>query len=213
MKNEEIGDNQHPIQEIIKKKLNIIYLDSHSQIWDWRLGGCRSEYFIPFYSWLNTLKCIWEDDYSWNGGTWIDDPESNTQNITKDTKLNFLSKCIASYRLCFKPLLSKYGIGWQYRNGCGQGDYTRCTFKWWTLSIYRSHTQWTGWNDGTHKHGWKDKKFLFSKKWKDYDHEYEIGDTYGVVVNKVSEEEFEADLEKLESCLETWNEEEEYYGE
>ena len=153
MKNEEIGDNQHPIQEIIKKKLNIIYLDSHSQIWDWRLGGCRSEYFIPFYSWLNTLKCIWEDDYSWNGGTWIDDPESNTQNITKDTKLNFLSKCIASYRLCFKPLLSKYGIGWTYKKGCGQGDRSYVKFKWWTLSIYRSHTQWTGWNDGTHKHG------------------------------------------------------------
>ena len=202
MKNEEIGDNQHPIQEIIKKKLNIIYLDSHSQIWDWRLGGCRSEYDIPFRAWLYTLKCIWKDEYSWHGGTWINDPESNTQNVTKDTKLNFLSKCIASWRYCFSPLLSKYGIGWQYRNGCGQGDYTRCTFKWWTLSVYRDHTNWDG--GGTHMHEWKDKKFLFSKKWKDYDHVYEIGDIYGVVANKVSEEEFDADLERRA---------EEYYGE
>ena len=91
----------------IKKKLNILRLDSHSQIWDWQLGGCRSEYYIPFSGWQDTFRCIWKDDYSWNGGTWIDDPESNTQNITEDTKLNFLSKCIESWYLCFKPLLSK----------------------------------------------------------------------------------------------------------
>jgi len=184
-----------PIAQLIKKKLNIIYLDGHSQIWDWRLGGCRSEYAIPFHAWLTTLKEVWNDGYCWHGGTWINDPKSNTQNITEDTKLNFISKCIASYRLCFKPLLSKYGLGWQYRNGCGQGDYTYCKLKWWTLSIYRSHTNWVG---GTHMHKWKDKKFLFSKKWKEYDHEYEIGDTYGVVVNKVSEEAFETSLEKKE---------------
>jgi len=196
-----IGDNQHPIQEIIKKKLNIIYLDWHSQIWDWQLGGYRKETLNPLPSMLYTLRCIWKGDYRWMGGTWLDDPKANTQNITRDTKINFLSKCIASWCLCFSPLLSKRGVGWTYKNGCGQGDRSYVRFKWWTLTHYRDHTEWTG---DQHQHSWKDKKFLFSKKWKDHDHEYVLHCSHGTWDKLVSEEEFENDLEHRA---------EEYYGE
>ena len=192
MKKEDIG-HPSPIQEIIKKKLNIIYLDNYSQIWDWQLGGYRTETLNPLPSMLYTLKCIWKDNYSWMGGTWIKDSKSNTQNITKDTKLNFLSKCYASWDEVFRDIFSKYGISWRYSNGSGSHGYT--TFKWWHLTYYRDHNEWY---EDRYQHRWKDKKFLFSKKWKDYDHEYEIGDTYGVVVNKVSEEAFETSLEKKE---------------
>jgi len=193
MPKDKYGFEQNPIQKIIKKKLNIIYLGFGASIWDWQLGGYRKETLNPLPSMLYTLKCIWKDNYSWNGGTWLEDPKANTQNITEDTKLNFLSKCIASWRLCFKPLLSKYGVGWSYKNGCGQGDNTHVRFKWWTLTHYRDHTEWTG---DTHMHTWKDKKFLFSKKWKDYEHEYEIGDVYGCWEEQVSKEKYETSLEE-----------------
>ena len=190
MKTEEIG-RQNPIQEIIKKKLNIIYLGGNAQLWTWREGAKKTLNPIP--AMLYTLKEIWSDGYVWHGGTWLNDPKENPNNITEDTKLNFLSKCYASWDEVFRDIFSKYRISWRYGNGHGRWGYTR--FKWLTLTYYRDHNEWY---DNRYQHSWKDKKFLFSKKWKEYDHEYEIGDTYGVVVNKVSEEAFETSLEKKE---------------
>ena len=190
MKTEEIG-RQNPIQEIIKKKLNIIYLGGNAQLWTWREGAKKTLNPIP--AMLYTLKEIWSDGYVWHGGTWLNDPKENPNNITEDTKLNFLSKCYASWDEVFRDIFSKYRISWRYGNGHGRWGYTR--FKWLTLTYYRDHNEWY---DNRYQHSWKDKKFLFSKKWKEYDHEYETGDTYGVVVNKVSEEAFETSLEKKE---------------
>jgi len=175
------------IRNYFFKKLNINTLH-HAQLWDWKEGAKETLNPFPFMLW--TLREIWKDGYSWHGGTWINDPELNPDGVTKDMKINFLSKCYCSWIYVFSHLFSKYGFSWRYGNGLGRWGYT--TFKWWTLTYYREHTEWFGGNN----HKWKDKKFLFSKNWKDYEHEYEIGDNLGCWEEKVSEEEFYAHLER-----------------
>ena len=188
MKKEDIG-YPNPIQEIIKKKLNIISLGSDAQLWTWREGAKKT--LNPMPDMLYTLKQIWSDGYTWHGGTWINDPEYNTQNITEDTKLNFLSKCYASWDEVFRDIFSKHGISWRYSDGSGSHGYT--TFKWWPLTYYRDHNEWY---EDRYQHRWKDKKFLFSKRWKDYDNEYFKHCSYGTWKEELDYSSFYSQLDK-----------------
>ena len=188
------------IRNYLFKKLNIHNLN-RAQYWDWREGAKETLNPIPAIRF--TLQDIWKDRYTWIGGTWIDDPEMNPDGITKDMKLNFLSKCYCSWIYVFKPLLRLDGFNWRYGNGLGSFGWT--SFKWWTLTHYRDHTYW---QCDKFEHNWKDKKFLFSKNWKDYDHQYIIhgqyiggGDPWGIAEEEVSEEKFNAELEKWEEFL------------
>ena len=137
------------IRNYFFKKLNINTLH-HAQLWDWKEGAKETLNPFPFMLW--TLREIWKDGYSWHGGTWINDPELNPDGVTKDMKINFLSKCYCSWIYVFSHLFSKYGFSWRYGNGLGRWGYT--TFKWWTLTYYREHSEWFGGNN----HKWKDKK-------------------------------------------------------
>ena len=181
--------------QTIRDFFTIQKLSCNAQLWTWREGAKKTLNPIP--AMLYTLKEIWSDGYVWHGGTWLNDPKENPNNITEDTKLNFLSKCYASWDEVFRDIFSKYRISWRYGNGYGSWGYTR--FKWWNLTYYRDHTEWY---DDRYQHSWKDKKFLFAKNWKDYDHKYVLHCSHGTWEKKISEEEFETSLDSEEVSYE-----------
>jgi hypothetical protein len=180
------------IRNYLIKKLNIHNLHQ-AQLWDWREGA--KETLNPIPAMIFTLKNIWRDEYCWIGGTWINDAEMNPSGITKDMKLNFLSKCHCSWIYVFSSIFSKYGFSWRYGDGLGRYGYT--TFKWWLLTYYRTHTYWL---HDKFEEKWKEKKFLFSNNWKKYEQEYFIHCSHGTWEKEVSEEKFQAELEKWEDC-------------
>ena len=191
-------ENHNPIQEILSVKLNIYNVTRFAQLWDWQEGA--KDTLNPVPAMLSTLKDIWNDEYTFHGGSWLQ--TDNPFNITRDTKINFLNKIYNSYLHVLKPLTSKYGIYW--RQSDGHGSYGHTTFKVWTLTHYKTHTDWDILN--THKHEWESKKSIFSKHWSTFNHTYNIGDMYGCEDEYVSEEKYQDSIEKVQLQWEEYNE-------
>jgi len=178
----------HKLRELITNKLKIYNVARFAQLWNWQEGAKNTLNPVP--AMLHTLKDIWNDKYHFHSGSWLQ--TDNPFNITRDTKINFLNKIYNSYLHVLKPLTSKYGIYW--RQSDGHGSYGSTIFKVWTLTYYRTHTEWDILN--THKHEWESKKSIFSKHWTIFNHVYNIGDSYGCYDKDVSYNEYEKSLEE-----------------
>jgi hypothetical protein len=176
----------HKLRELITTKLNIYNVARFAQLWNWQEGAKNTLNPVP--AMLVTLKDIWNNKYHFHGGSWLQ--TDNPFNITRDTKINFLNKIYNSYLHVLKPLTSKYGIYWRQSNGMGSFGSTH--FKIWTLTYYRSHTEF----DGSNHREWKSEKHLFSKHWIEYDFKYFTDDFYGCSEQEVSQEEYE----KVRGC-------------
>ena len=194
-------ENHNPIQQLINK-LKIYNVTNHAQLWQWQEGA--KDTLNPVPAMLHTLKDIWNDKYTFFGGNWW--KTDNPLNITRDTKINFLNKIYNSYLHVLKPLTSKYGIYW--RQSDGHGSYGSTIFKVWTLTYYRTHTDWDILN--THKHEWESKKSIFSKHWTTFNHVYNIGDSYGCEDEDVSIDKYHDSLDEQQRLQDEYECEEDY---
>ena len=176
----------HKLRELITTKLKIFPISYHAYFYDWEEGAKDTLNPIPHM--LHTLKDIWTKKLLWNGGSWRQ--TDNPNNITDETELGFFNKIYNSWKYVFKRLLNSDGIYWRQSNGLGSFGSTH--FKIWTLTYYRSHTEF----DGSNHREWKSEKHLFSKHWTCYDFKYFTDDIYGCSTQEVSQEEYE----KVRDC-------------
>ena len=174
-------------RELINTKITKIYnVVDYAQLWQWEIGAKKTLNPIPAI--LHTLNDIWNNKYCWTGGHWRQN--DNPFKITDDPKISFLNKIYNSYLHVFKPLFNTRSIFWFYGDLSSHGC---TTFKLWTLTYYRTHNCWD--RDNTHRHSWKSKKSIFQKYWTEYNHVYNIGDSYACYDENVSYEEYNKSLE------------------
>ena len=178
---------KHTLREVsgfrtLNQKIGNYFKDHHINYWDWKEGA--KETLNPFPAILATLNDIWWSGYyiSKDTGEVVDNVMIHTKHITLWDKIRL------TYKSVIYPVL--FNFSWRYGSGLGRYGWTR--FRWSTLTYQRDHSEWFGGNS----HTWKDKKFLFSKNWKDYDHQYEIGDNLGCWEQKVSEAQFYTHLDR-----------------
>ena len=175
-------------RELITTKLNIFRIGTQGDLWQWQEGA--KDTLNPFPAMQHTLNEIWNKKIHWYGGTWRQ--TDNPHHITDDTELNFLNKIFNSWEYVLKPLLDSRGIYW--RQSDGHGSYGSTFLKIWTLTHYRTHTEWDILN--THRHEWESKKSIFSKYWSTSNHTYVVSDMYGCEEEYVSEEKYHDSLDE-----------------
>jgi len=163
------------------QKIRNYFKDYYISHWDWKEGAKKT--LNPFPAIYETIRDIW-----WSG-YYISKDIGVVNNQMQHTKhITLWDKIRLTYKSVIYPVL--FNFSWRYDSGLGRYGWTR--FRWSTLTYQRDHSEWFGGNS----HTWKDKKFLFSKNWKDYDHQYEIGDNLGCWEQKVSEAQFYTHLDR-----------------
>ena len=150
--------------------------------WDWKEGA--KETLNPFPAILETLNDIWWSGYYISKNIGVVNNE-----VQHTNKITLWDKLLLTYTSVIRPVL--FNFEWRYGD---RGSYGYTKFNWWNLTYYRDHTEFF---DDRYQHSWKDKKFLFAKNWKDYDHRYWKHCSHGTWKSEVSEDIYENELKQL----------------